>query len=347
MKDSARTLKPTGPCSENVNRYDSPPVLVINFNRPDFTQRVLEVIQAQSPSAVYIAVDGARQGRLDDASACRIVRQLAHDFSPGCPVHCLFQERNLGTGIAVPTAISWFFEHESQGIILEDDCIPRPDFFRFTGELLARYANDPGVMMISGNSFAFDDKLSPSEYTFARNAHIWGWATWRRAWDLYDHSMTEWPSLRETKWLLNVCKGHKDAVRYWKWIFDETRKNKVDAWDYRWWYSMWRHDGFSVVPPLNLVENVGFDERSTHTIRMPNWFAEVPRDTLTFPLHHPTVARRNEVAERWIDVHRFSTNLSGVRRLKQVVLRALSHVHLDQIALAVASRIRMAAKRSR
>ena len=326
---------------------NSPAVLIIGFNRPDFTQSVLSVVGDQSPPAVYIALDGARRGNSRDRLACQLVREVAHKFSPECPVHYLFHEENLGTGVAVPTAISWFFAHEDQGIILEDDCIPTPDFFQFAGELLQKYIHKTDVMMISGNSFEFDDHLLPSEYTFARNAHIWGWATWRRAWNMYDHSMAEWPSLRKTDWLLDVCNGHKDAVRYWKWIFDETRNDKIDAWDYRWWYSMWKNAGFSIVPPLNLVENVGFDQRSTHTTEMPEWFRNIPREALSFPLIHPSLVARNEAAERWIDVHRFSTNLTGIRRLKQALLRALSRVHLDRTALAIASSIRTARNRSR
>lgn len=315
-------------------------VLVVAFNRADRLTELFDKLPREQISAIYVALDAPRSGSLKDVSACEAVRQVVNNAPEDVPIFKLQHLRNLGAGRAVPAAITWFFSHEEEGIILEDDCQPGPDFFQFSAEMLSTYRDQPTVMMVSGNNHNFQTQRPPDTYQFSRHGHIWGWATWRRAWNLYDHSMAAWPSLRRTTWLREVCGGHRDAERYWRWVFDETRKDKFDAWDYRWTFSMWREGGVSIVPARNLVENSGFDDRSTHTTTAPDWYQSIPRGDLQFPLRHPTSIETDDEADRWTDIHIFSTNLKGLARMKQAVMVLLSRFNLDRPAIRAITRFR-------
>ena len=320
------------------------PALVIAYNRPDFLRQLLQTLTQSPVSAIYIAVDGVISTPGVNKSSYWEVWEICQNFTAEVPVHLLTQPTNLGTGRAVPAAISWFFDQEERGVILEDDCRPTSDFFPFAIELLDYYAESDDVFMISGNNHRLDRVTAPDEYSFSRHGQIWGWASWRRAWAHYDHSMAAWPSLRRSRWLEEVCGGYPDAVRYWRWIFDETIKDKVDAWDYRWTFAMWHESGLSVVPPKNLVENIGFDARSTHTTSAPDWYGKIPRGEVRFPLRHPAIRSVDSDGDRWTDVNIFNTELRGLARLKQSMLRTLARVGLDRFALRLASLLRSVRK---
>src|SRR5882757_4165294 len=120
-------------------------VLLVIFNRPKTTQLVFEAIRKAKPPRLYIAADGPR--------------------------------KNLNCGVGPSSAFTWFFEHEEEGIILEDDCLPSQSFFWYCQELLERFRYDTRVMHIGGNNFLNGwKKDSDYSYYFSRSGHIWGWA---------------------------------------------------------------------------------------------------------------------------------------------------------------------------
>ena len=166
------------------------PVLFIIFNRVETTKRVFEAIRNVRPLKLYVAADGPRPGNDADKVNCDEVRKIIDDVDWPCEIKTLFQDQNLNCGRAPSTAITWFFEHEEEGIILEDDCLPSTSFFRFCHELLAYYRHDNRVMHIGGNNFLEGWQKDPDySYYFSRSGHIWGWATWRRAWQTFDFDM--------------------------------------------------------------------------------------------------------------------------------------------------------------
>ena len=125
-------------------------VLFVVFNRPDTTARVFETIRTAKPPRLYVAADGPRAGRAGEAVLCAKVRQLAMKVDWPCKLYTLFQDTNLGCKIGVSSAINWFFEHEEEGIVLEDDILAQPSFFEYCDEMLDRYRDDTKVSMISG-----------------------------------------------------------------------------------------------------------------------------------------------------------------------------------------------------
>jgi hypothetical protein len=278
-----------------VDRRGTLPVLVLAFNRADLTERVLSEITRAHGGPVFLAVDGPRLAKPGEQQAVGRVRALAQRF--GIERECtLVRNSNLGLKVAVPQAIDWFFQHVDEGILLEDDCIPHPSFYRFCAELLDRYRDDQRICMVSGDNFQFNRRRTDYSYYFSRHTHIWGWATWRRAWQMYDHQMRLWPDLRDGGWLMDVL-GDRRAVRYWTDIFDATYHERNTSWAYRWTYSAWINGALTALPNVNLVSNVGFGDAGTHTWRRSNRFAAMPTGEMDFPLRHPPFKIRDSRAD--------------------------------------------------
>ena len=241
------------------------PILMILFNRSDTTARVFEAVRKARPEKLFIAADGPRTDRPEDAMKCREVRAFAQKVDWPCEVKTLFQEKNLGCGLGPVTAINWFFKNVPEGIILEDDCLPDPSFFPFCEELLSKYRNDERVMHISGNNFQNGKKRGRGSYYFSEYTHNWGWATWARAWKYNDFEM----------------------------IAPEKRSH---IWDKQWLMSVRKNKGLAILPNVNLVSNIGTGENATHTSEAGK-FMNLPAEKTAFPLIHPTPVRQNICAD--------------------------------------------------
>ena len=240
------------------------PILFIFFNRSNHAQQVFNVLRQVQPRRLFLAGDGPRIGRPSDAEGCREARELAMQVDWPCELHTRFLERNLGCKLAVSSAISWFFEHVEDGIILEDDCVPSLSFFSFCAEMLDRYRDDKRVMQISGSNFLPVRRDAGASYYFSALNDIWGWATWRRAWRHYDLSMPDYPEFKKRRLLENYVGGR--AIASWlESYLDEAYRSDCSVWSSQWTYAMARQNGLTIVPPVNLVCNIGFDSEGTHS----------------------------------------------------------------------------------
>jgi GT2 family glycosyltransferase len=304
------------------------PVLLLVFNRPDHVLRQIEVLGNMDISCLYVAADGPRPDRQGELERCDEVRELIRNAGLPFPVKTLFQTTNLGCGLGVTTGISWFFQNVDAGVILEDDCIADPSFLPFCEGLLDRYFDDERIMMISGNNFLPHQTSQMDSYSFLRASGIWGWASWSRAWDQFDYGMTEWPQLRRSKWLLDLCHGLKAAELYWRDIFDEVYAGRIDSWAYRWNYSRWRDGGLVISPPLNLVRNIGFDESSTHTDQTPSWYEHVRHGNMQMPLAHPIAVIADPSVEIFHDRYIHDVDLRALPTYRRIVAISLRRVGL-------------------
>jgi hypothetical protein len=239
-------------------------VLLLVFNRPSTTRQVFEAIRHALPPRLYIAADGPRSSNLGEAERCAEVRRIAMAVDWPCEVKTLFRDENLGCRRSVSGGITWFFEHEERGIILEDDCLPHPDFFWFCEELLERYSDEERVSVITGNNFQEGQKRGDASYYFSKYNHCWGWASWRRSWQYYQGDLPFWPAWSSAPEWQAI---HPDPVerRYWTKIFEIVRAGKIDSWAYPWTGSIWHQKGLTITPNVNLVSNIGFGPDSTHT----------------------------------------------------------------------------------
>jgi|ERR1017187_3679403 hypothetical protein len=264
------------------------PVLLIAFNRPDITSQAVGAIALARPGKLYVAADGPRPGNDGDVANCAETRRVATQVTWPCNVKTLFQESNLGCKKGVATAISWFFENEEEGIIIEDDILPDPTFFPFCEELLERYRTDSRVSLISGSNFVSDKIRTRCSYHFSIYGYIWGWASWRRAWTDFDMAIREWPSWRETDALRRVASQGRPFQHFWRAAFDTAYRGEVDTWDYQWLFANWRLGRLAVLPCVNLTRNIGFRADATHTgAKEPAYVRLSSALPMAFPLTHP------------------------------------------------------------
>jgi hypothetical protein len=277
------------------------------------------------PSKLYIAADGPREHRPDDIRLCEETRRTATAVDWPCSIQTLFRPRNLGCRLAVSTALDWFFEQEEHGIILEEDCVPSLSFFSYCGELLKRFAADERIMAVSGANFQNGREVTPYSYYFSRYMHCWGWATWRRAWQLCDREMSLWPEFRDSAALNSWGAGESNFVAYWQNIFDAAAAGKIDSWAYRFLFSCWAHNGLTCIPRVNLVSNIGGGADATHTSDPSDWLLSITARELRFPLNHPPGICRNWHADRFVQEYVFAAATGPTRRarLRHAVARVL------------------------
>lgn len=274
------------------------PVAMLVFNRPDLTVRVLEAVRSARPSRLLVVADGPRPDRAGEAEACAKVRAIVDQVDWPCEVEREFSAPNLGCKRRVSSGLDWVFDRADEAIILEDDCIPGPSFFSFCDEILECYRDDDRVMGVTGCNLQFGRRRGAASYYFSRYMHVWGWASWRRAWRHYDIQMAEWPSLREARWLREVFGGWV-AAEAWRHLFDLAHAGRVDTWDYQWFFAILRRGGLVVTPNVNLVSNVGTGRGATHTVRDGPQFSQ-PVESLDPPLVHPREVRRHVEADEFV-----------------------------------------------
>lgn len=283
------------------------PILFIIFNRPDTTQEVFNAIRAIKPKKLYVTADGARKGNQNDLINCPKTREIMN-IDWDCDLKTLYRDENLGCRNAVSDAITWFFNQEEKGIILEDDCLPDLSFFPFCEELLEKYKDDEQIMLISGDNFQNGKKQGEASYYFSRYNHIWGWASWRRVWEHYDVDMNTFPENKE-KGFLNEIFSSKKARNYWLKRFEKAYNGEINTWDYQWTYTIFSRNGISILPNVNLISNIGFGNQSTHTAKMNNKMANLPLGSITFPLTHPSKIKINLQADNYTFKTIFSPSL--------------------------------------
>ncbi len=277
------------------------PVAFIIFNRPQSTLCVFEEIRKVRPPSILLVADGPRAGHAGDADLCAEARAVVERVDWDCEVKKNYSDVNLGCRRRVSTGLNWVFNEVEEAIILEDDCLPHLTFFQFCEELLQKYRDDDRIGHIGGVNFQFGRKRGPYSYYFSRYDHIWGWASWRRAWKGYDPNLELWPKAKEEKWLQGFL-GDSSLVGYWTNIFEKVYRHRIDTWDYQWLFHCWTKNRLAIIPNTNLISNIGVDKDATHTVR-GNKFHRMKTEPIIFPLSHPPSVFRDSSADRHTETY--------------------------------------------
>lgn len=280
------------------------PVLFLVFNRPDHTRQSFDALRKMKPMYLFIGADGPREGNKSDEIKCAEVRNIVSKIDWECKPHFRFNEKNLGTKVAVSNAINWFFSNVEEGVIIEDDCVPEPTFYSFASQMLSRYRDDERIMHINGTNFLKGAKIvKDSSYYFSNFCHVWGWATWRRAWQRYDVSMKDFQTIDKDE--LRASISADPAVSdYWYGCLNAVYSGKIDTWDYQWYYAFWKNHGYAITPSMNMVSNIGFDVAGTRTVSKHNRFSRMKR----FPMKdiiHPQSMIKNLSADKYASAQKF------------------------------------------
>ena len=261
------------------------PVAFVLFRRPDRTQRVFEAIRRVGPKRLFLIADGP--GSADEAAQCEAARAVVNDVDWPCEVTRYFATENVGLKRRLPSGLDRVFAEVDRAIVLEDDCLPHETFFRFCDGLLDRYAEEERVMHIAGSQLLGDPPPRRASYHFSRYVHIWGWATWRRAWRHFDVELREWHHLSRAQREERLREMFDDEFerRYWRYVWD--RSGEIENWDAQWSYAVLARRGLAANPNRNLISNIGFGTDATNAIEDPLGIAARPLEGIRFPLDHP------------------------------------------------------------
>jgi hypothetical protein len=284
-------------------------VLFIVFNRPETTRRVFDAIKTAKPKRLYIAADGPRPDFPDDDLLCRQTRDIVSEIDWDCKVKTLFGDENAGCRYGVSAAVGWFFSHEEEGIILEDDCLPADNFFKFCDELLEKYRYDTRVRHITGCNLQFGKKWGNASYYFSSRVHVWGWASWKRVWDDYDVELAKY-NVADVKAQMKNIYDDDLVAEAWANIFKGVKANGINSWAYPLDFINFFNNGLVIIPNQNLISNIGFNVGATHTTDEENIYANIPLSGID-EITHPVFMVPQKQADLAIINHDF--NIAAIR----------------------------------
>jgi hypothetical protein len=295
------------------------PVVLMIFNRPDLTEKVFEVIRQVRPLQLLVIADGPRSNRPGETEKCAAARAVIQRVDWDCQVLTNYSDVNLGCRDRICSGLDWVFQTVEEAIILEDDCLPHPTFFRFCEELLDYYRHDTRVMHISGSNFGFFGQNPEQSYFFSRLAPVWGWATWRRAWRYFDVNIPIWPELKQSRDFMKIFSSKREyEFRSKRW--DAVYRGELDTWDYQWHLTCLSQGSYSILPNCNLTSNLGFREDATHTIILDNSYEILKTKEMKFPLVHPLWMHRDSRADDSLFKALFTQNplKKGMKKLRKL-----------------------------
>jgi hypothetical protein len=277
------------------------PIALFIFRRPDLTFQVFEAIRQAQPKKLFVIADESCNE--SESILCQQARAVTESVDWDCEVLRNYADKNLGCRKRISSGLDWVFEHVEEAIILEDDCLPHPSFFRYCQELLEHYREDERIWCISGDNFQDGQWRGDGSYYFSNYNHCWGWASWRRAWQHYDHDLSNWQTVRDGHYLSSILDSELE-IKYWCDIFEKLDKlGQPNSWAYPWTFSCWQNSGLTILPNVNLVSNIGFRSDGTH-ITGDSKFANLPVKNIG-KICHPSFLVRDRNADEYTFDHVF------------------------------------------
>jgi hypothetical protein len=283
------------------------PVVFLIFCRPDLTAQVFEAIRQAQPTKLLVVADGPRSEA--EAQLCQQTRSVIDQIDWNCEVLKNYSDVNLGCRRRVSSGLDWAFSEVEEAIILEDDCLPHPLFFDFCEELLAKYRDDERVMHIGGTNILGEWESAYQSYHFSHYSGIWGWASWRRAWQHYDVDMKLWQMISKEEITKDIL-PYPRSIEFWTQIFQSVYDQEIDTWDYQWLFARWIQNGLGIIPEVNLISNIGFGADATHTTS-ESLLSRLETKKVNFPLKHPAFVTQNSTMDGLINQKRSHKSLKN------------------------------------
>lgn len=277
------------------------PIALFGYNRPEHTARAIEALAKNDlarESELNVFCDGAAVP--EDETAVGQVREVARRAEGFREVRVVERDRNLGLAQSLISGISETLEREDRIIVLEDDLVTSPHFLRFMNDGLERFAGSEKVLSVCGYRFPVEGSL-PDAY-FLPGAFCWGWATWRRGWDLYeydDRRLLEEIDQRDLIYEFDFMGSDPLTKILQQSLFPEK---EVDSWALRWMGTACIHGMFGLYPGQSLIQNEGFDGSGRHAGLQEHFstaMAERPMVVGDIPL-----ALDDDVISRFRDLYR-------------------------------------------
>lgn len=302
------------------------PVILIIFNRPDETQRVFDAIRDYKPEKLLVISDGPRNEK--DKILCDKTKKIIDSVDWQCEVQKNYSDENIGCRARLSSGLNWAFNQVDRAIVFEADCLPDPTFFTFCDELLEKYKDDERIMHIGGNFFQQRNKKFKSEdsYYFSTIPHIWGWASWSRAWKFYDSDIKIWPEIKKNGSLRKLL-NDPAVYEYWETVWDGYYNHTVPSWDGQWTLAVMLKNGLSITPTKNLVTNIGFGPNAMQTKDTNSIFANMPLEKMAFPLKHPSKIEIHKQADDFTWKQNFGVNRYWKQRLLGPIRRNLPSIY--------------------
>lgn len=274
-------------------------VLFLIYKRPDTTKQVFEAIRQAKPPRLYVAADGPKPDAPGEAEKVQQVRDIVlNGVDWDCEVKTLFRDTNLGCKYGVSGGIDWFFEHEEEGIILEDDTLPSQSFFWFCQDILAKFEKDKRIGLVSGINYYLT--YNRRSYHFSKHGFIWGWATWREVWQKYSKEIRLPNNIKLFILLYGHFNNFFQVITWWVNLKLVERKS-IDTWDFQFAYTRIINNYLTIRPNKNLVENIGFGSLdATHTQTNRDDIKNIKEEIL-FPLCHAELNKENFQSDKKLE----------------------------------------------
>jgi hypothetical protein len=258
---------------------------------------------------------------MQEKEVCNKTRKIIDTINWDCNVKTNYNHINLGCKISVSNAINWFFSEENEGVILEDDCLPSLDFYKFCSLMLVRHRDDNNIGSITGTKISPLKSYYKNDSFASKYPNVWGWATWKRVWNKYDVCIENW----ESDWQINNIDNYlnnKETSIYWKNIFTKVYNGEIDTWDYQFIFLFLKEKFKCIVPNYNLIQNIGFDSEATHTLSENSWISRRKIESALFAREIITTDFENINEHYDLNLERF---VFGIRKpsLFQRILRYL------------------------
>ena len=271
------------------------PIVFLIFRRPDLTAQVFETIRQAKPKKLLVVADSPRND--SEVILCQQTRAVIESVDWDCEVLKNYADKNLGCRKRVSSGLDWVFAQVEEAIILEDDCLPHPSFFKYCQELLDYYREDERIWCISGDNFQDAQWRGDGSYYFSNYNHCWGWASWRRAWQKYDYDLSNWQKFRDNQYLKSILDSPLE-IKYWHNTFETLYKlGQPNTWDYPWLCTCWQNSGLTILPNVNLVSNIGFRSDGTH-VTGESKFANMTVEDIG-EIRHPSFLVRDRTADEY------------------------------------------------